>query len=133
MGETRYFMRWDCSTRGCFNVKMRPKFAEFAGCFPGRIGMSDVDAICEINSRFLMLEWKSVVGELPTGQRILFQRLTTAAPLDVIVVAGDAETMEVDAIQIIRNGRIGKWSECDLESLKKRMSNWAAYAQRKAS
>ena len=37
-------MRWDCTSRGCFNQLRRPKIERFAACFPGRIAMSDIDA-----------------------------------------------------------------------------------------
>jgi hypothetical protein len=48
-------MRWNCEKDGCFNVKCRPKIEQFADCFPGRIAVSDIDGIVEINGRLGLL------------------------------------------------------------------------------
>ena len=52
-------MRWDCGRDGCFNDRKRVGLGLFDDCFPGRIGMTDVDAMVEVNARFLYGEWKS--------------------------------------------------------------------------
>ena len=49
-------MRWNCREKGCYNETLRPRIEEFAGCFPGIISLSDIDAIVEIGSHFLILE-----------------------------------------------------------------------------
>lgn len=37
-------MRWDCKGgENCYNLKMRPKVEVFAECFPGKVGMTDVE------------------------------------------------------------------------------------------
>ena len=121
-------MRWDCEKRGCFNLKKRPKIEVFAECFPRRINFGDVDGIVEINGHFLDLEWKPAVVKLNTGQRILFERLTKLAPFTVFMVAGDAETMEVDALAQYRYGKFYEWQPSTLEDVKASMKRWSAWA-----
>ena len=69
-------LRWNCAERGCFNTLKRPKIEVFAEALPKRMAFSDVDAITEYRGHFLMMEWKSYRGDIPTGQRIMFERLT---------------------------------------------------------
>lgn len=124
-------MRWQCSERGCYNVKHRPKIEYFAGALPGKIAMTDVDATTEVNGHFLFLEWKS--GEprdLPTGQRIYAQRLTSLSEkITYVVVCGDAETMEVKAILPVAKGKLHAWQSCDLEGLFERIKRWSTKAK----
>ena len=121
-------MRWDCITKGCFNVKRRPKIEIFSDCFPGRIGMGDVDGLVEINGRFLLLEWKTESTNLPTGQRILYERLTQKDGFAVIVVVGDAETMEVSQLCWFVQGRQTPWLNATMETVKQRIKGWAGYS-----
>jgi hypothetical protein len=97
-------LRWDCERHGCFNLKRRPKIEVFADCFPGRISLGDVDGIVEIGGNALLLEWKSEACALPTGQRLLYQRLTWSGPVAVMIVVGDAETMTVTATSVFDRG-----------------------------
>lgn len=120
-------MRWDCFKQGCFNQVRRPKIEIFAECFPGRISFGDIDGIVEINGKALMLEWKSSDGPLPTGQRIMFERLSKK-DISVFVVFGDAESMEVHKLMQFTNGRQGGWENINLDGLKKRISEWAESA-----
>jgi hypothetical protein len=122
-------MGWQCDRDGCFNKKMRPKIEEFARCLPGRIAFSDVDGIVEINGRFLMLEWKSRTPSLPAGQRIMYSRMTTNPLFRVLVIHGDAETMEVTRYGEYAAGQFGGWTDGDLESLKAYVRCWAAWAK----
>ena len=127
-------MRWNCKEKGkCFR-NLCPKLGAFDDCFPGKIGMSDVDGVVELGGRFLFLEWKSPGGSLTTGQRITFQNLTSLSPdpmkVQVILVSGDPETMDVFSVQVWSAGKAGDVVECDLEGLKDRMTAWAARAQR---
>ena len=68
--------RWDCEKSGCFAVRGKARLEQWDDCFPGKIGMSDVDGVVEINGRVLFCEWKPGFDDLPTGQRILLERLT---------------------------------------------------------
>jgi hypothetical protein len=76
-------LRWDCEKQGCFNKKCRPKIEIFADCFPRRINFGDVDGLVEINGKGLLLEWKSVLKDIPTGQKIAYQKLTQGGSLTV--------------------------------------------------
>ena len=116
-------MRWDCERHGCLNQLKRLKLGVFDDCFPGRNGFGDVDAIIERNGRFLILEWKDH-RDISNGQRIMFERLTQNSSVVVVVVQGDAETMAVEAIQVVKGGKIGKWESYDLECLKLYMRRW---------
>ena len=122
-------MLWKCEDRGCFNTLKRPKLEMFADCFPGRINFGDVDAEVEIRGHFLQLEFKGYEGkfpgEVPKGQQIKFANYTKNNGFIVVVVDGDAETMEVSHIQIWKNGRTKGWQKCGFDELKRRIRKWA--------
>jgi hypothetical protein len=126
-------LRWDCVGRGCFNLKRRPKIEVFADCFPGRINFGDVDGIVEINGNALLLEWKSEAHELPTGQRILYERLTHSGLCSAMIVIGNAETMLIDATAIfaegVRHPTYG-FEPADLQLIKCRLTAWSFWAAR---
>jgi hypothetical protein len=122
-------MRWNCSENGCFNKKCRPKIEQFAECFPGRINFGDVDGLVEIGGRFLMLEWKSYEGDIPTGQRISFEHLVATGRFTILIVAGDAETMEVKAMALLqRNSPKVRWKPATLEDVQDVLRAWASIA-----
>jgi hypothetical protein len=119
-------IKWDCDQSGCWNIRCRPKIQFFKGALPNKIAMTDIDGTVEVNGCFLFLEWKSHTGELPTGQRIYFERLTRVSEkMTAVIVAGDPETMSVDAIKVIHGGTITEWMACDLEQLFERVKRWA--------
>lgn len=127
-------LRWNCDQRGCFNKKKRPKIEEFSDCFPGRISFGDVDARVEINGQFLELEWKGQRGPIPVGQKLTFDRLIKRGDYTVFVIAGDAESMEIEAVQILRPDTNPRWREMDFTRLHKLVARWASWAaeQKKA-
>lgn len=118
-------LRWNCNERGCFNTLKRPKIEYLAEAQPGKMAFSDVDAITEYGGHFLLLEWKSFVGTIPTGQRIMFERMTAPGrKTKILVVVGDAETMEVTNCLVYADGRSSPWEECTLDGLKDRIREW---------
>lgn len=121
-------MRWDCDKRGCFNKKRRPKIEVFHDLFPGRISFGDVDAIVEINGHALILEWKSERNDPATGQRIMYERLTANAPITVMLVVGDAETMEIDSLGYFFAGKYSAPVDCDLNGMREKIAGWVKYA-----
>jgi hypothetical protein len=130
VNDGRNPMRWDCTTQGCFNKVKRPKIEEFAECFPGRINFGDVDGIVEINSYVLMLEWKPEAIELQKGQALMYKRITGAgSKFTVLVVAGNAETMEVIAMMVYHNGTFYGWRPATLDTVKQRIRGWVSHAQ----
>jgi len=120
-------MRWNCREKGkCYNQTLRPRIEEFAGCFPGKISMSDVDGIVEIRGHFLLLEWKAAGGAVTGGQRIMFEQLTALSnKVTVIVVSGEPRLPQVKSIQIFRNGVGALPESCSTEELKTRLKTWA--------
>lgn len=123
-------MRWNCKEKGkCYNLTLRPRIEEFAGCFPGRIAMSDVDGIVEIGGCFLLLEWKAAGGVVTGGQRIMFEQLTALSrKITVVVVSGEPRAPTVESIQIFRNG-VGSLPEaCNLAQLQERIRQWSERA-----
>lgn len=122
-------MRYNCERQGCFNVMRRPKIEEFADCFPGRIAMGDVDGIVEINSRGLLLEWKSNDAPLKLGQKIMYERLTQSRILSVIVVHGNAQTMQIFQYAWFADGNLQHPVRATLQDVKNAMREWAMWAQ----
>ena len=124
-------MRWDCETQGCFNKKLRPKIEVFRDCFPRNISFGDVDAIVEMNSAFLMLEWKSPGGRVTRGQELMYRRFSKIHNNSVIVAEGNAETMDVTAYHTFWEGRLGECTASDLDGLKDKIERWAKRAEGK--
>ena len=120
-------LRWNCAERGCFNTLKRPKIEVFSEALPRRMAFSDVDAITEYRGHFLMMEWKSYRGDIPTGQRIMFERLTVPKrDTTVFVVAGNAETMEVTDCLVYAGGKSSGWQDCSLDGLISRIREWVS-------
>ena len=96
-------MRWDCSPDkdGCYRRLGQPDLTVLDECFPGRIAMTDVDGLVEINGRFLFIEWKRR-GDVPAGQRIMFERLTRHPEFTILVILGDPRTMAVERYDVFR-------------------------------
>jgi hypothetical protein len=116
----------DCEKKGCWNEKYRPNIEYFYHALPRKLTMSDIDAVAEVNGHLLFMEWKSFKGDLPVGQRIMFQRLTEASDkITVVVVHGDCETMSVENIMGIHGGKFSEWKPCDLEELFDRVKRWS--------
>lgn len=121
-------LRWKCDEKGCYRQLM-PRLGVLDECFPGKIGMSDIDGIVEIRGYFLILEWKAPGGALTTGQRIMFERMTgLSGRLTIIVVCGDPQTMAISSLQVFSGGKAGPVEEYSLERLKARVSAWAKRA-----
>ena len=127
-------MRWDCAKRGCFNQLRRPKIEVFADCFPGRGSFGDVDGLIEIAGSGLLLEWKSQAMPLPTGQRIMYERLTKHN-LYALIVIGDPETMAVEGYAYYSLGRrhpdVG-YVPANLDSIKCWISAWVEHVKEAA-
>jgi len=119
-------MRWDCEDRGCWKVKCSPNIEYFAHALPRNLAFTDLDATAEVNGHFLFLEWKSHGDDIPTGQRIFFERLTKlSANITVVIVAGDPDTMEVWKVKACKDGTFRDWQDCSLEDLFDRIKRWA--------
>lgn len=124
-------MRWDCEKNGCFNQKKRPKIELFADCFPGSISFGDVDAEVELNGYGLRMEWKCHAGDIPSGQRIMYQRKTFFGIDAVVCVHGDAESMTVEHFGWFVLGEWRGWKSGTLEDLRHEVKKWVAVSQAK--
>lgn len=124
-------MRHDCQKSGCYNKKHRPKIELFADCFGGKIAMSDVDAAVEVEGNFLFLEWKSHDGDIPTGQKIFFERMTQESMrFQALVVHGDAETMDVSNVAFVSMGNVAPFEPCDMDGLHSIIRDWNDWAKK---
>lgn len=126
-------LRWDCQKSGCFNAKRRPKIEAFADCFPRRINFGDVDGMVELNGRFCFLEWKGDGGCVRRGQALSYMALTRLTGNIVMIVHGDAETMEVKGYSMFWQGKQTSFVSAGLGDLKKRISAWATWAEGQAA
>lgn len=129
-------MRWQCETQGCFNKLKRFKIEVFAECFDNGVGMSDVDAIVEINGNFLMMEFKGGPGDVPVGQHRMFRELTRDnSKWTVLVLAADAEQTTVAAYKRYHHGAFSKtWQATTLAHVQRWLRRWhrSARAERAA-
>lgn len=124
-------MRYDCEKSGCYNTIHRLNFEVFYDCFDGKISMSDVDAAVEVSGNFLFLEWKSHDGDIPTGQRIFFERMTRDdMRFQALIVHGDAETMDVSNVAFVSMGEISSFYPCDMEKLHSIIRGWNNWAKK---
>lgn len=121
-------MRWDCERRGCFNAMCRPKIERFAQCFPNHINFGDVDGVVEINGNGLMLEWKYHDYVAKGGQHIMYTRFTRLMPITVVVVEGDASTMEVFRAGLYLHGVLRGPNACDFDGLCEFLRTWSQWA-----
>ena len=121
-------LRWDCKSDGCFNTHHRPKLEVFYDCFPGKIAMGDVDGIVEVNSNFLIMEYKSHGRRIPQGQHIMYSRLTRVAPVTVWVINGDCQTMDIRGMSYFYQGKVSNYESMTLEDLKLRVVDWVSWA-----
>ena len=122
-------MRWVCDRDGCFNTKMRLRLGVYDHCFPGAIGLSDVDGAVELNGYFLWLEWKASPAPVPTGQRIMFERLTAPDErFTVFVVEGDPATMTPRVLRIVSRGSWTRPRAVDHRDLCMFIERWARSA-----
>ena len=123
-------LRWDCSSKGCYNSTVRPRIEHFAQCFPRKIAMTDVDGMVEIGGNFLMLEWKQPPGTLGRGQEIMFEKLTKAGmPFRVYVVTGHSQTMEIEDFAIYENSTVQRFIDVDFNDLLASIKGWADWAE----
>ena len=128
MGQNNV-MRWVCERDGCFNKKHRVKLGRLSDALPGNIGFTDVDGIVEINGKGLMLEWKGEAVPVPRGQHIMYVRLTRGKALTVIIVEGDAETMDVYSIGYYYDGKKIDTGKASLDTLVETIKSWVSFAQ----
>lgn len=83
----------------------------YSSAFPGAISFSDIDAVVERKGRFLFLEMKEYrdnrePGSVPTGQRILLERLAKLEECEVYLIEGRAATGEPMYVKDMKRGTV---------------------------
>lgn len=95
------------------------------GCFGGtRIRVTDIDGLVERNGHFLLIEAKSPGKDVPTGQRILFDRLVQDKRWHVLIVWGEANKPEEMQVWGRRKTR------ADEATVQRAVRRWFEYAER---
>ena len=129
MSENNGFnpMRWNCKEDGCYNIHQRPKIEVFADCFPGLINFGDIDQqIVEINGRALITEYKHPKAIFPTGQRIMYERLSKTWVIYVATLTiTDAIKMDVSAMGWYIGGKFNGWKAMDLDGAREKFRRWS--------
>lgn len=121
----------ECDRHGCYLVERNPKTEWFASCFRGKISISDMDKIVEVNGRALVLEWKGTGGVLRTAQIIMWERLTRGRMFTVMAVNGNPKTMEVDSYRWCRDGQWDKdWTPGGMLDLQEQFTKWNDWAEK---
>jgi len=77
-----------------------------------------------------MLEWKTHNGDLPLGQRIMYERLSKTGDITIICVVGNAETMECsECCEYFKGKRYPeKYKAATLRDIKESIRKWVKYA-----
>jgi hypothetical protein len=94
-----------------------------------RIKPTDVDGLVERNGWFLFLEAKGPKVPLKQGQKILLERLAENPHVTVIVIWGDKNNPE--QIMLMNGKSEPKIRPCDTEELRRVVSEWYQYADRR--
>ena len=109
----------------CWIEQHAVDFREFDECFAGKIRMTDVDGMVERNGHLLLVEWKrGETTSIPTGQEILFKKVTKLSPgVQVFVIWRDYNDLPLRYIRfkggrVVSAGRLGS-AECE-----KRIFRW---------
>ena len=99
-------IRHICETGGCYIKTQTPDWGFLDSSFSNKIRVGDIDGIVEANGCLLILEWKSFVGKIPLGQRIMFEKVTAKNSIVVFVVSGDAVESKVKHLKVYMDGKL---------------------------
>ncbi len=67
-------------------------FTVFSDALPGSLGFSNIDGVIERKGYFLFLEKKRAGAKVPTGQRILLEKLSLQPKTTVLVFWGKEDS-----------------------------------------
>ena len=126
--------RHDCNRGGpgqdCFLQRHALRFSAFNEVLPGLIRLSDVDGICEINERILLLESKSSgVKEIPTGQIRLFEAFSKKEDCQSVVIFGDVQTGVFSEMEIFSGGLSLGRKPVSTQDILRRLKEWSVRAK----
>lgn len=117
-------MRWKCDEQGCFLTMSVPDLTVFDDCFSGKIGMGDLDAWVEVNDHYLFFELKHPGVKLPTGQRIMFERLTRRPDFTVVVIEARMPGWHIKSAVLFKGGVAQNLDITSLSELKNKVAAW---------
>lgn len=123
-------IRHCCETHGCYVKTQTPDWGFLDSSFSNKIRVGDIDGIVEANGRLLILEWKSFIGDIPVGQRIMFEKITALSQIIVFVISGDPVESVPEHISIYSNGSVVADEDCDKEKLRKYCTAWETKSRR---
>lgn len=105
---------------------LRRRTERFDHLFPRGITLGDIDSFCEINGHFLVIEWKLEGQEIPTGQRIAYNKLAELKQFFVLVVWTDEEG-QITSSHVMGFGIASK-QDCDEEHVSRLVGGWIRHA-----
>ena len=120
----KHNLYWDCEDgENCYIDHILPNWAIFNECFkPTKIKITDIDGVVERNGWFLFIEVKQNTKDIPMGQRILFEKLTTNAPhISVLLLyaQGISKEMDIQEYAVFKNGEMTQdWTPTNTEQIK---------------
>lgn len=124
-------IRHCCETHGCYVKEQTPDWGFLDSSFSNKIRVGDIDGIVEANGHLLILEWKGFIGEVPTGQRIMFEKITAINNIIVFVVSGDPVETVPSHIKVYSNGKLVANEACDKTKLQRYCVGWETKARNK--
>ena len=131
-------MRHSCEADGCYLKRTHAPIELFAGCFGGKIAMSDLDGVVERSGNLLFMEWKVAPSEPTQGQWILLRALARIPKSKVLVVTADVAAEDVGVktgiwLQIVdKNGVVRPKVRLSIEELRERFARWFEIVNRPA-
>lgn len=125
-------IRHCCETAGCYIKVQTPDWGFLDSSFSNKIRVGDIDGIVEANGCLLIMEWKSFIGEIPVGQKIMFEKITARNKIVVFVISGDPVETVPTHIKVFSRGKLTMDSPCNKDKLKKYCEAWEFKARQKA-
>jgi len=124
-------IRHNCEHGGCYIKEHTPNWGIFDNAFSGKIAIGDIDGIVEANGRLLILEWKGAeVEDIPTGQRIMFEKSTALIPhIMVWVINGTVLPLRVCRIRMFKDGKLISDEKADNNKLFNLCKTWEKKAR----
>ena len=123
-------IKHNCENNGCYVKTQTPDWSFLDGVFDNEnIKVGDIDGAVEINGYLLILEWKGLQKQgIPTGQSLMFNRITKRSDIMVFVITGDPKTSVPESLVIFHKGEILDDLVVDTEYLKKLVKAWETKA-----
>jgi hypothetical protein len=104
---------------------LRRRTERFDECFPRGITLGDLDSFCEIDGRFLVIEWKVSGQIVPTGQLRAFRELAKV-PLFTVVVLWTSKEGAIEFGQQVHPSGAFAPEPCTEEEAKQFVRQWVS-------